>query len=79
MLKVNVGTNTSRNTVIVDEFTATPREVFEGQGVNYDAMTPILNGIALAPGFLDKTFAELGVEGEKASLYAMAKADNASV
>ena len=77
MMQLRVGTNAGSKTIVVDEYSVTPREAFESQNVNYQNTTAMLNGTALVPGFLDKTFAELGISGEKASLFAMTKADNA--
>ena len=77
MLKVIVMNNTNREAVIVDEHTTTPREVFESKGITYETAQVFLDGCSVKPGDLDRTFTQLGIVGDKASLAAMAKTDNA--
>lgn len=75
MIKVTLGTNTQRKTVIVPPDT-TLRTVLEDNEVNYAATNVHLDGVALQPGDMDKTFAEIGIK-ESCYLIAVVKADNA--
>lgn len=75
MVKVVVGNNVKRETVIVDS-TATLRSVLEESGVDYTRGTMHLDGSSLNPGDLDKTFAQFGI-AEKCFLLNVVKADNA--
>lgn len=75
MIKVTVGTNTRRTSVIVEP-TATLRSVLEDQEVDYSTGTLHLDGSTVTPGQLDKTFAELGIT-EKCFLISVVKADGA--
>ena len=77
MLKITVGTNTNRKTVMVSEDT-TLRQVLEDNGVNYSVGQTSLDGCVLQPGDMDKTFADMGVT-EKAYLVCVQKMDNAVV
>lgn len=75
MVKVVVGNNVKRETVIVDS-AATLRSVLEESGVDYTRGTMHLDGSSLNPGDLDKTFAQFGI-AEKCFLLNVVKADNA--
>ncbi len=75
MIKVTVGNNVKRETVIVDS-SATLRKVLEDAGVDYTKGTMHLDGASLQPGDLDKTFGQFGIT-EKAFLLNVVKADNA--
>lgn len=75
MVKVIVGNNVKRETVIVDSST-TLRTVLEDAGVDYTRGTMHLDGSSLNPGDLDKTFAQFGIT-EKCFLLNVVKADNA--
>lgn len=75
MIKVVIGNNVKRETKIVDE-TQTLREALEDAGVDYTRGSLNLDGATLAPGDLNKTFAQLGVT-EKCYLLQVVKADNA--
>ena len=75
MIKVTVGNNVKRETVIVDS-SATLRKVLEDAGVDYTKGTMHLDGASLQPGDLDKTFGQFGIT-EKAFLLNGVKADNA--
>lgn len=75
MIKVVVGNNVKRETVIVDANT-TLRRVLEDAGVDYTRGVMHLDGSSLNPGDLDKTFASLGIT-EKCYLLNVVKADNA--
>lgn len=75
MIKVTVGNNVNRESVIVDENT-TLRTVLEDNGIDYTSGTMHLDGSSLKPGEIDKTFADLGIT-EKCYLLNVVKADNA--
>lgn len=75
MIKVVVGNNVEKNSVIVDS-QATLRQVLEGEGIDYTRGQMHLDGVTLRAGDLDKTFADFGVT-EKCYLLNVAKADNA--
>lgn len=75
MIKVVVGNNVKRETVIVSEDT-TLRTVLENAGVDYTRGVMHLDGSSLAPGDLDKTFTAMGIT-EKCYLLNVVKADNA--
>lgn len=75
MIKVVVGNNVTRNTVIVDSAT-TLRTVLEDSNIDYTKGVMHLDGSSLNPGDLDKTFAQFGIT-EKCFLLNVVKADNA--
>lgn len=75
MIKVTVGNNVKRESVIVDGNT-TLRAVLEDNGIDYTSGTMHLDGSSLKPGEIDKTFADLGIT-EKCYLLNVVKADNA--
>ena len=75
MIKVTVGNNVRRNSVIVDEKT-TLRSVLEDNDIDYTKGTMHLDGSTLQPGDMDKTFEEMGIK-EKTFLLNVVKADNA--
>jgi hypothetical protein len=75
MIQVTVGTNTQRNKITVDPDT-TLRQVLEEQEVNYAVANVHLDGSALKPGDLDKSFTDLGIT-DSCYLIAVIKADNA--
>ena len=75
MIKVTVGTNTRRTSVIVAP-NRTLRSVLEDQEIDYSTGTLHLDGSTVTPGQLDKTFAELGIT-EKCFLISVVKADGA--
>ncbi len=75
MIKVTVGNNVKRNSVIVDEAT-TLRSVLESNEIDYTRGTMHLDGSTLQPGDLDKSFSEMGIR-EKCFLLNVVKADNA--
>lgn len=76
MIKVTVGNNLSRKSVIVPE-TSTLREILEANEVNYNTGMTSLDGATLVPGDIDKTFADFGIT-EKCYLLNVVKADNAA-
>ena len=75
MIKVTVGNNVKRNSVIVDEAT-TLRSVLESNEIDYTRGTMHLDGSTLQPGDLDKSFSDMGIR-EKCFLLNVVKADNA--
>lgn len=75
MIKVTVGNNLKRESVIIDENT-TLRSCLEENGVDYTRGVMHLDGSSLGPGDLDKTFAQHGIT-EKCFLLNVVKADNA--
>lgn len=75
MVRVTVGTNTSRKNVIVDENT-TLRKVLEDNQIDYSRANVNLDGASLNPGDMDKSFAALGIT-ENCFLIASIKQDNA--
>lgn len=75
MIKVTIGNNVQRNSVLIDENT-TLRAALEANEVDYTSGTMHLDGSSLKPGDLDKTFASLGIT-EKCYLLNVVKADNA--
>lgn len=75
MVKVTLGNNVKRETVIIDANT-TLRAALEAHGVDYSRGVMHLDGSTLNPGDMDKTFAQLGIT-EKCFLLNVVKADNA--
>lgn len=75
MIKVVVGNNVKRETVIVEK-SATLRSVLENANVDYTRGVMHLDGSSLNPGDLDKTFEAMGI-AEKCYLLNVVKADNA--
>ena len=75
MLKITVGTNTNRKTVMVTEDT-TLRQCLEENDINYATGQTSLDGCVLQPGDMDKTFAAMHVT-EKSYLVCVQKMDNA--
>lgn len=75
MIKVTVGNNVKRESVLVDK-TATLRSVLEENEIDYTRGVMHLDGSSLNPGDLDKTFEQMGIT-EKCFLLNVVKADNA--
>lgn len=75
MIKVTIGNNVKRESVIIDENT-TLRKALEDNGIDYTTGIMHLDGSSLNPGALDKTFADFGIT-EKCYLLNVVKADNA--
>lgn len=75
MIKVTLGNNLKKETVIIDENT-TLRKACENAEVDYTKGMMHLDGATLQPGDLDKTFADFGIK-EKCFLLNVVKADNA--
>lgn len=76
MIKVTLGNNLERKTVLVNENT-TLRAVLEANNVDYTRGNLNIDGATLRPGDIDKTFASLGVT-DKCWLVSVVKADNAT-
>lgn len=76
MIKVTVGNNMKRETVIVDK-NQTLRKTLEDAGIDYTKGMTTLDGSTLNHGDLDKSFDQLGIT-EKAFLLNVVKADNAA-
>jgi len=76
MLRVYIGNNVKRDAYSIDENT-TLRAALEQAGIDYTIGMTSLDGSTLAPGDLDKTFADFGV-AEKCYLLNVVKADNAA-
>lgn len=75
MIKVTLGNNIDRKSVIVDE-NKTLKAVLEDNGVDYSRGTMHLDGASLNAGELNKTFAQLGIT-DKCYLLSVTKTDNA--
>lgn len=75
MIKVTIGNNVKRETVIIDKNT-TLRAALEDNGVDYARGVMHLDGSSLQPGDLDKTFADFNI-AEKCYLLNVVKTDNA--
>ena len=75
MIEVTIGTNTNRSKVMVDPDTSL-RTVLEENEVNYEVANVHMDGAAIRPGDLDKSFNDFGVT-ESCFLIAVVKADNA--
>lgn len=76
MIRVTIGNNISRQSVIIPEDT-TLRAALEAQNIDYAIGMTSLDGSTLAPGDLDKTFADFGIV-EKCYLLNVVKSDNAA-
>ena len=75
MIKVTVGNNVKRESVIIDENT-TLRNCLEAIAIDFTRGVMHLDGASLNPGDLDKPFASFGIT-EKCFLLNVVKADNA--
>lgn len=76
MINAIIGSNTRRNSTIIDENT-TLRKALEDAGIDYSIGMTSLDGSTLQPGDLDKTFKDFGIT-EKCYLMNVVKADNAA-
>lgn len=76
MIKVIMSNNVSRKSVIIDENT-TLRAALEAEQIDYSRGMTSLDGCTLAPGDLDKTFADFGITNQ-CYLMCVVKADNAA-
>lgn len=74
MLELIIGTNMDRQTLPVS-YDATVRSVLEAANIDFSTGSLHLNGVTLRPGDIDKTFSELNVTGNKASLISVVKGD----
>ena len=75
MIKVTLGNNVKRTTVILDPNT-TVREALEKHNIDYSVGAIHLDGASLNPGDMDKTFDALGIH-DKCFLLNVAKGNNA--
>lgn len=75
MIKVTIGNNLKRETVIVSGDT-TLRSVLENANIDYTRGSMTLDGSPIEAGGLDKTFNDYGI-AEKCWLLNVVKADNA--
>jgi len=75
MIKVIIGTNTSKQTKILDPNT-TLRQALEDAEIEYDRGLLHLDGAPISAGDIDKTFTSLGVT-EKCFLISVVKNQNA--
>jgi sulfur carrier protein ThiS len=77
MIKLSLGTNTTRTNVMV-EAGDTLKEALAKNNVSTNGCAIHLNGTLIAGADLDQTFDEMGVaDGTSASLIAVVKADSA--
>ena len=74
MIKIIVGTNTEKKTLIVEP-TRTLGSVLEEAETDYTTGSLHLDGATLKPGDLDKTFADFGIT-EKCYLINVVKSDS---
>lgn len=81
MINVIVGNNVKRNQVIIPP-SSTLRAALEEGEIDYSNGVMHLDGSSIAPGDLNKTFAEFGYDGseghDKCFLLNVVKADNAA-
>lgn len=75
MIKVTLGNNLKRATVIIPETTVL-RDALESNDIDYSRATMHLDGRPLAAGEIDQTFSALGVV-DRCFLLGVVKADNA--
>lgn len=75
MIQVTIGTNTNRVRKTIDP-SMTLRTLLEENGINYTSGQLHLDGCALAPGDLDRSFSDFGIT-ESCYLLSVVKADNA--
>lgn len=75
MVKIILGTNTSREELIVPKTTVL-RTLLENNNVNYSVGTIHIDGCPIAQGDMDRTLEELNIK-EKAFIIAIIKSDNA--
>lgn len=75
MVKVTIGNNVSRNSILVSEDT-TVREALETAEFDYTRGAMTLDGAPLQAGMMDKTFRDFGITNA-CYLISVVKADNA--
>lgn len=73
MIKVIIGTNTNRKSIVVDEST-TVRSVLDEHEIDYGVGNIHLDGAPICGNELDRTFQDYGVT-DKCLLVAVVKAD----
>ena len=78
MIQVQVTSNTIRNTVAMNEKTATPKDALMQAGVNLNGVTISLDGGVLDTKKINTTFEDLGITADTTCfLSAVTKATNA--
>lgn len=75
MIEVTIYTSSGRQTVLADP-NSTVKNTLDSRNVNYGTATLQLDGSAVVPGTLDKTFTELGIK-DKCAVSAIIKTSNA--
>ncbi|MDD3922954.1 MAG: hypothetical protein PHY39_05410 [Endomicrobiaceae bacterium] len=75
MLEITLGTNTSREKVLVPGTTVL-RDLLESHNINYSTGSLHIDATPISLGDMDKTLTELGIT-KKAFIIAVVKADNA--
>lgn len=75
MIKVTIGTTTSRKQVVVEP-TKTPKDVLNENDIAFDVAVIHMDGVPLSVSELNKSFEALGVT-ESATLVAVIKQANA--
>lgn len=75
MIKVTVGTNTERTTIIVEP-TATPKDCFAEADVDYSTAIVHLDGSSLNAAQMNSSLYTLGITGDSCYLIAVIKTEN---
>jgi len=75
MIRVTIGTNTDRSSVIVDPAT-TLKDALKDNNIDIGVSSITLDGATLKAGEINKTFAEMGITAD-CFLIVCAKAENA--
>lgn len=76
MIRVTIGSNTSRNTIDASP-DATPRQLFEAQGIDISSGSVHLNGATIRNDKLDQPLADLVNGADHCSLISVIKGDAA--
>ena len=76
MITVTIGNNVKKKDRILEK-SATLREAFDLERVDYSRGVSVLDGASLRPGDLDRTFEDFGIK-ERCFLFNVVKADNAA-
>ena len=75
MIRLTIASTDNRNTDIIDE-ALTPKQALANANINYTRATVILDGCTMTPEKMNKSFRDLGVQGD-ATLAVCVKLDNA--
>lgn len=78
MIKITIGTNTSKKDVLTQP-DATPRQLFEQEGIDYKHGVPYLDGGALGDRELDQPFSNFDIIENRAFLIVSVKSDSAAM